>query len=242
MLYNLTFTTRNLTLPLAHHAKVQGMIYALMGASPDYSAFVHNQGYTVGGAHFKLFTFSNLTGPHTIRQGMITFPREVSFALRTADPMFGQLLHNLLRPGLVCVLGGQEITLASVRQESVHLAEDCRQIKIRMLSPIAVYRTLPDGHTKPFNPLEDEFSQLVNQNYHFKWESATGEAAADDVEIIALSVGRRDKLVTKIKGTYVTAWGGTYLLKGNPRALEFLYHTGLGSKSSMGFGVFEIIR
>lgn len=241
MLYNLTFTACNLTLPLAHHAKVQGMIYALMGTSPDYSAFIHNQGYSVGGARFKLFTFSNLVGPHTVRQGMITFPHKVSFALRTADPVFGQILHTLLRPGLVCTLNGQEITLSSVQQESIQLDNNCQQVKIRMLSPITVYRSLPDGHTQPFNPLEEEFSQLVNQNYHSKWQSATGEAAGDDVELVALSVGRHDKLVTKIKGTYVTAWGGTYLLKGKPRAMEFLYHTGLGAKNSMGFGAFEII-
>ena len=243
MLYNLTFHTNNLTLPLAHQSKVQGMIYNLMSAAPQYSTFVHDCGFHVDrGAHFKLFVFSSLTGPHTIRNGGIIFPHEVSLALRTADPAFSQLLDAILQPGLVCFLGAQRIILARVQKETLRLDDDCRQLKIHPISPITVYRTLPNRHTYYYNPLDNEFSQLVNENYHRKWKSAVGELPKDSVELIALSVGRRDKVVTRVKGTIINAWGGTYLLKGNPRALEFLYHTGLGAKNSMGFGAFEILR
>lgn len=243
MLYNLTFHTNNLTLPLANQGKVQGMIYNFMSASPEYSAFVHDQGFSVDrGAHFKLFTFSRLSGPHIIRGGDIIFPETVSLALRTADPAFGQLLHNVLRPGLVCTLGIQKIVLREVHQEVLQLENSCRQLKIRPISPITVHKTLPDHHTYYYNPLDDEFSRLVNENYRRKWESATGELPEGNVELIALSVGRQDKVVTRIKGTIVNAWGGTYLLKGSPRAMEFLYHTGLGARNSMGFGAFEILR
>ena len=51
----------------------------------------------------------------------------------------------------------------------------------------------------------------------------------------------QDKVVTNVKGIWVTAWGGTYRLQGTPQALEYLYHTGLGSRSSMGFCLFDII-
>ena len=60
--------------------------------------------------------------------------------------------------------------------------------------------------------------------------------------LITLSVGQRDKCVTQIKGTWVNAWYGTYLLKGSPQAIQFLYHTGLGAKNSMGFGLFDIVK
>jgi CRISPR-associated endoribonuclease Cas6 len=243
MLYNLTFRTNHLTLPLAHQTKVQGMIYRFMETVPEYSAFLHDCGYTLStGFHFKLFTFGNLTGTHTIQNGMIQFPEQVSFVLRTADPLFAQLLNQILRPGLRCTLGNQPIILSEVHQEVLELSPTCRSLKIRTLSPINVYHSLPNGKTRYYNPLEPEFSQLVNENYHHKWEGAVERPAEDDVELLALSVGLRDKCVTKIKKTWVTAWGGTYLLKGEPKALEFLYHTGLGAKNSMGFGAFEILR
>lgn len=243
MLYDLTFRTNNLTLPLAHQHKVQGMIYSLMSACPEYSSFVHDQGFYMDrGAHFKLFTFSQLTGPHIIRGDTIIFPKHVSLALRTADPVFGAILNEVLRPGLLCGLGAQKIVLSKVHQEVLRLDSSCRQLKIRFLSPITVCKTFPDRHTHYYNPLDDEFSRLVNANYHRKWESATGEVPEDNVELIALSVGRGNKVVTRIKGTIINAWGGTYLLKGSPRAMEFLYHTGLGTKNSMGFGAFEILR
>lgn len=243
MLYNLTFRTNNLTLPRAHQSKLQGMIYSIMSAAPEYSQFLHDGGYSYDGkANFKLFSFSGLMGEHIIRDGDIIFPREVRLALRTADPFFGQLLHDVLRPGLVCKLGIQELVLSSVQQESLHLDENCRQLKIRMLSPITVFRKTEDRKTYYYNPLEDDFSKRINENYQSKWLSATGEPAKDSVELIALSVGRHDKMVTTFKNTFINAWGGVYILKGSPSALEFLYHTGLGAKNSMGFGVFEILK
>lgn len=47
------------------------------------------------------------------------------------------------------------------------------------------------------------------------------------------------KQVTLFKGTRITAWDGRFRLKGDPALLTFLYNTGLGTKSSQGFGMFE---
>lgn len=62
------------------------------------------------------------------------------------------------------------------------------------------------------------------------------DGSAGDVTLITLSVGQRDKCVTQIKGTWVNAWYGTYLLKGSPQAIQFLYHTGLAPKIPWGSG------
>lgn len=243
MLYELTFRTRNLTLPLAHQTKVQGMIYNLMSIAPEYSNFIHEEGYrSSNNAHFRLFTFSNLYGPHILRSNDIIFPETVSLKIRTADPLFGQLLNEVLRPGLLCALGKQKIILTEVQQEVLHLEDDCDQLTIRTISPIMAYKKLVDRHTHFYNPLDAEFSLLINKNYRRKWESATGMLPDDNVELLALSVGYKDRTIAHIKGTIITAWGGTYLLRGKPKAMEFLYHTGLGAKNSMGFGAFEILH
>ena len=49
------------------------------------------------------------------------------------------------------------------------------------------------------------------------------------------------KIVTRYKGSYINAWYGTFQLKGKRKYLDFLYQTGVGSKNSQGFGMFEII-
>ena len=40
----------------------------------------------------------------------------------------------------------------------------------------------------------------------------------------------------------LTAYSGTYELFGERKYLDFLYQTGLGSKNSQGFGMFEIME
>jgi CRISPR-associated endoribonuclease Cas6 len=129
--------------------------------------------------------------------------------------------------------------LEQVEREKLHLTASA--LTVRMDSPIAVHVTLPDGKTRPVNPLEEDFSRLVNENYHRKWSVIAGAPPEDDITLTARSVGMQDKVVTSVKGIWVTAWGGTYRLTGTPQALEFLYHTGLGSRNSMGFGLFNIL-
>lgn len=239
MLFTLHFRTNQLTLPLGYHVKIQGLIYNLTRSLPDYSTFLHDAGYGETSRRFKLFCFSDLTGPHQLRGRQIVFPHHVSLQLRTADPQMGALLEQVLVPEQPYELGHQTIWLEGV--EVTQLQLNTNRVKLRMASPITVYSPLPDGKTLYYNPLDREFSTGVNDNYHRKWYSATGTEAPGDVELIALSIGQRDKCVTQLKGTWVNAWYGTYLLKGDPQAIRFLYHTGLGSKNSMGFGLFDIV-
>lgn len=241
MLYRLRFQTDSLTLPMGYQTKVQGMLYNLMRSAAGYSAFLHDSGYDAGrGARFKLFCFGRLNGPSQRRGRQICFPSGVELSVRTADPTLGGILEEVLQPGLVCELGGQSIVLEQVEQENLHLTASA--LTIRMDSPIAVHVSQPDGKTRSVNPLEEDFSRLVNENYRRKWSIISGAPPEDEVKLTARSVGMQDKVVTSVKGIWVTAWGGTYRLTGTPQALEFLYHTGLGSRNSMGFGLFDIVQ
>ena len=39
----------------------------------------------------------------------------------------------------------------------------------------------------------------------------------------------------------ISGWYGEYYLVGKRKYLDFLYQTGLGSKNSQGFGMFDVI-
>lgn len=243
MIFRLTFRTDHLRLPMAYQSIVQGFIYHLLSAAPEYSAFLHDSGYIDSRKkQFKMFCFSRLQGQNRKYHKQIEFPHSVSFCLRTADPLCGEILQHALILHKEYQLCGQPIILERMEQSELEIQRDCRQLKIQMISPMTVYTSTSDGKTHPYNPLDDKFSALIDENFQHKWESAVGSPAPGRIEIYALAVGSRDKLVTKIKNIYVTAWGGIYLLKGSPDALQFLYHTGLGSKNSMGFGMFDVIQ
>lgn len=114
MLFILHFRTNQLTLPLNYHAKVQGLLYKLIQGFPDYSDFLHDTGYSDGRKQFKLFCFSDLTGPHHLRSKTIIFPQRFSFQLRTADPILGELLYQALMQEQSYQLGNQQIWLERV--------------------------------------------------------------------------------------------------------------------------------
>ena len=116
MLFILHFRTNQLTLPLNYHAKVQGLLYKLIQGFPDYSDFLHDTGYSDGGKQFKLFCFSDLTGPHHLRGKTIIFPQRFSFQLRTADPILGDLLYQALMQEQSYQLGNQQIWLERVEK------------------------------------------------------------------------------------------------------------------------------
>ncbi|RKX92249.1 MAG: CRISPR-associated endoribonuclease Cas6, partial [Spirochaetes bacterium] len=42
-------------------------------------------------------------------------------------------------------------------------------------------------------------------------------------------------------GTIIKGWTGTFVLNGNRKILKLAYYTGLGSKNSQGFGMFEVV-
>jgi CRISPR-associated endoribonuclease Cas6 len=237
MRLNLTFRTHDLTLPLNYQHTLQGLVYHLTRADSDYSAFLHNRGHRVPvGRPYKLFCFSRLQGAYHIQGKTIIFPRRVSFSLDTADPALDAIWESVLKPGLLCRLGRQSIQLEQVQRETFSITEGV--LNIRMTSPITIYSSSREEKTRFYSPWEAEFVPLINQNYRRKWYSAYQTPPPGDIALSVRSVCHRDKCVTRVKGTYITAWGGEYRLTGSTEALRFLYHTGLGGKNSMGFGQF----
>lgn len=243
MLYHLTFRTNRLVVPVAYQSCLQGLIYQLLCIHPEYSGFLHEEGYVEpNGKHFKMFCFSRLQGRSVYRNKTLLFPSSISFFLRTADPTQAAILQQALQLNETYMLNHQPIILKKLEISELDLDPNCTQLNIKMLSPITVHTTLPDGYTKYYTPLDDEFAKLVNQNYRNKWRSVFGVFPAGDIILSALSVASRDKIVTDFRKIRINAWNGIYLLKGQPEALKFLYHTGLGAKNSLGFGMFEIIH
>mgnify|MGYP002530358534 CR=1 FL=1 len=116
MLFTLHFRTNQLTLPLGYHVKIQGLIYNLTRSLPDYGTFLHDAGYGETSRRFKLFCFSDLTGPHQLRGRQIIFPHHVSLQLRTADPQMGALLEQV-RPTIIRCNQEEAAALLGVRQK-----------------------------------------------------------------------------------------------------------------------------
>lgn len=236
--------TNNLTLPVQYESILQGLIYRSL-SNPKLAAFLHNQGYAYHKRSFKMFAFSKLIGKGRYKREnkTLTFNGDVKWHVSSALEPFIQdlgqafLLENSLQ------LHDQHVFVKELTYH--HPKVTSSTCRIRMLSPITVASTFEadDGGkvTQYYSPYDVVFSPMVEKNLKRKYEAFTNKVCDDPFEIIPISVKRKDKVVTKFKGTIINAWGGTYELRATPKLINFAHQVGLGGRNSAGFGLFEVI-
>ena len=239
MQIHLRFKGENVCLPMAYRQLVQGMLYrTLERVDPACSAGVHDGGRKLGTRQFKLFTFGPLTGAYTAAGGNICFSEQVFLEIRSAEPVLIQNLLRGLAPGEAVTLGNNRLTVEECRLEHQTIFQN--KIRVRTVSPIVAYVTLPDRSTRFFSPEEGEFYSLLQTNAARKWGSVYGQDAPFSLSIAPVEGCTFRKQVTKFKTTRINAWFGSFALTGEPSVLNFLYDTGLGAKNSQGFGMFRM--
>lgn len=78
---------------------------------------------------------------------------------------------------------------------------------------------------------------MINLTLYRKYTAAYGEEPPSVVKLGLL--GKPRKVVTRVKGIWVTAYHVRLHITADPLVTAFLYETGLGAKNSQGFGMFE---
>lgn len=234
-------------LPVHYGHLVQGMLYHGMD-NPLLSRYLHEQGFQFEKRTFKLFTFSRLMGQkvhfnHTKKRLLLSPP--LRLVVCSPIPFILQELGTgLLRQGKVRI-GQTWLNVKEIATTQPHVETD--RIQVRMLSPMAVYSTLPtaDGrkYTYYYSPFEPKFNQIAGANLLKKHLLVHGEPPLSELFTIRpLQVTEKDHKITRYKGFIVKGWMGTYELQGDPNLLEIALTTGLGAKNSQGYGCCELLQ
>lgn len=228
-----------LSLPINYSHIVQAVIYRALSILPDYSEFLHAGGFTKGQRKYKIFQFSQLDGEYQIKDRQIAFFSNVSFEVRSPEPLLIRLLgESLWINGIT--FGNR--TYRDIQMELYDYTIEEQQLLIGMKSPLTVYSTNMETNRKHyFTPEEPEFYELINDNFYRKYQAYYGVTPCSSIKLELSSDQTVRKMVTRYKNSYITAWYGTYRLSGERKYLDFLYQTGLGSKNSQGFGMFELL-
>lgn len=238
MQFCMSFQTKGLTLPLACQYQVQSMVYSLLAQNEQFGRQIHPD-TSSGERQMVPFCLGPLTGPKTVNRArkQLFYAHQVGLELRTVDAAVTETLWNLLQPGIELTLCGQQIRLlqTEVFQSVIHV-DSCQ---IRMRSPVLAFSRTEDRKTVFYNPLDEQFEQIIRENYERKAVRAGKHPGR--LSVVPLSVGRQDKVVTQYKGTWMTGWKGIYRLQGEADALTFLYDAGLGQRNAAGFGMFDVI-
>jgi len=225
--------------PVHYNWYLQSYIYNTI--SQPLSSILHNIGFSYRKRKFKFFTFSRLIGRIRVSNSTALIkPPTVSFLVSSPlEEFLKDLSNRILRRGDLSI--GKTI----LRIESIDFLEDPEldsPLKIRTLSPITVYSTLmkPEGSKKTYyySPFEKEFSQMITENAMKKHYLLTGWHADGDLYLEPLRVR---EVILRFKGNFVKGWDGTFILRGSRRLIRTVYDTGLGSKNSQGFGMFEVM-
>ena len=228
-----------LVLPINYNHILQAVIYNGLSGHGGYSRFLHDEGYGNEKRQFKMFTFSLLDGKYQVKGKKIVFYDEVRFEVRSPEVFFVQTLANVWKKEGIRF--GDRI-YSELEVKIVDQSVEEEEIFIQMKTAICVYRTDPETkYTQFYAPDEMEFYQLLKDNFMRKYQACHGVIPEETIEIFPSEVRMKDKMVTKYKGTYLSGWKGIYCLRGKRKYLDFLYQTGLGSKNSQGFGMFDIL-
>lgn len=231
--------TGSFSLPLNYRHYVQSMIYDTLRSDPEYAAALHAGSDPAQSRRFKFFTFSQLEGSYRIADHRIHFSDGANLEIRSIHEELLMKLLRSLTPGRQLRLGSATPCVAQATLTNTGIC--CDTVLVRTRSPIVAYITHPDGHTRFFSPEEPEFCALVIANARHKWCTLHSDDAPFDFHIAPVEGSRFRKQVTTYKSTRITAWDGRFLLRGDPQVLDLLYHTGLGVKSSQGFGMFDVL-
>lgn len=227
-----------ITLPINYLHMIQGVIYNNMHDSRDTGTFYHDNGYKYEKRQYRMFCFSWLDGHYKIDGRQITFTDVIFLQVRSPDvSLIRTLESNIRRNGIYFY--DKHITNVSMKLENPFI--DDEEIVIQMLTSLSVYTTPPGESRMDFySPLDEEFSVLVHDNFIRKYKAFYGISPEHGIEIEPIRISAKDKRVVKYKDTYISGWLGVYVLRGDKQGLNFIYQTGLGSKNSQGFGLFEL--
>ena len=238
---------QHIELPVNYHQILQGLIYRTLDRDQEFQSFIHDYGYFYKNRKFKAFTYSRLFG-NTIfepRRKTLIFKSPITWYISSAMPKFIELLGQAFLLKEQFLLFKKFVTIEQLQYEKDVPIQN-QAITIQMLSPITVYSTFKKANgknlTQYYSPFDLAFPHLIEENARKKYEAFFQRPMNDSLSIQPVKVNARDKVVTKYKDTIINGWTGIYRLEGPVDLLQFLYNSGIGSKNSQGFGMFQVIE
>lgn len=227
-------------LPIHYNYLIQSFIYK--NITKELADFLHDQGFEYKKRKFKMFVFSRIfSKKFEISKNELIFNKEIHFLISSPlNDFILKFAENLLKKPKFEIYKNSLI-LKGI--EVLPFISPKDKEKIKMLSPLTCYSTLYKKDKKKtyyYSPFEKEFEILVRENLRKKFEAFYKENLKFDFKIRPLNVNKNCEKIINYKGTVIKGWLGTYEIESHPEIIKFAYDTGLGSKNSQGFGMFEI--
>jgi len=235
------YSNKEIKLSFHYHCILQSFIYNSI-KSKRLSNFLHNEGFKFNNRAYKLFVFSKIyPKPSISNNDKFNFGKEIFFYLSSILDEFLVDISNSFIKKSFFKLEDNILYLKSI--EIIKLPNfNQKENIIYLLSPITVYSTI-NKKTYFYSPNENKFYELIKQNLLKKYKAYYKDYNVDnfdfDIELLKFD-NKRDKKVIVYKNNCIISYEGMYKISGSEEILKFAWNTGLGSKNSQGFGMFEV--
>ena len=248
-------TGRQRMLPMDYQYYLSAWIYKVIGkADPEFSNFLHTEGYTKGYRQFKLFNYSPLNfGKPTLWKEKTLFEIHsdqlllfVSFHLAEAAEKFIIGLFNNQQVYLGDQFNGLDLVVCQVER----LPEPELKSTMNYSTVSAVVISQKDENSKYahyLSPADENYIDLLQQNLWNKYSSIPNiTTLPEDLNFhFKLKSESKSKLVTikpyTPEQSKVRGFVFDFTLTCPVEIHQLILATGIGEKNSMGFGWLEPI-
>lgn len=248
-------------IPINYNYQLGSAIYHLLEfGSPEFSSFLHNQGYKLDGKSYKLFTFAlrfdriTISGNYIINQSplinlYISSPLVDTFIKNFVIGTFeNKVLHLTDKTDII------ELRIKSAELLPAPHFEN--KMKFILLSPMVLSTIKNFKGKESLYYLRPDDTEDINRILTKNLVNKRGLVCGNQVLVNGLKlewdndyINRNKRITKKItineNGKYpidVIGMQAPFTIKGDPELIKIGYECGFGEKNSMGFGMVEVIN
>jgi len=252
-------------IPINYNYQLSAAIYLLLKfGSPEFAAFLHDNGYNIDNRNFKLFTFAVKLRKYEILNNTKFEGTHFSLIspiieLLISSPMVETFIKNFVigtfEKQKVHIIHKQYVTRFIIKQvELIPDPEFTDEMHFKLLNPMVLSTmVLRNGKLTPYylriddDGIEENLKTNLLRKYKLIWNK---DIVLDyfnfefDKEYIQKKKGVVSKLITIAEGTKneskIKGILCDFKIKTNPELIKIGYDCGFGGKNSMGFGFVEV--
>lgn len=239
-------------LPINYQYELSAAIYRILAHSDEnYSSWLHENGFVIGGKRFKLFTFSNLIIPQygidkqrqrlVIKSDIIEW--FISFLPEKSTQQFIEGVFCQQSFHIADKISGVEF---QVREVQVMPPLDYqKEMCFETLSPVCVSMRKEDGKTEYISPSDPSYVTGILTGLLARYEAYYGKEYDREVYCDFMVLDEPKSVLVKIKAgtpqqTFVRGYRYKFKVKLPEPLMNIGYESGWGEKGAIGFGMIGV--
>lgn len=239
------------SLPINYQHPLQSAIYGIIKKSDsDYSAWLHENGFTHSGKHFKLFTFSNLIVPQyginkenerlIVKSDIVTL--FISFLPEKSTQRFIQGLFQQQTIQIADKISGVQFQVREI--QVMPPLEYHPDMVFKTLSPICVSCRNDRGKMDYIAPTDSRYELGILTGLLARYNTIHGQPFSGEPYCHIQLLNEPRSTLVRIKAytsdeTRVRGYRYQFKIDLPEELMQIAYESGLGEKGSMGFGMIE---